>query len=121
MSSPRPVAPISGTPQTSAAKRTQRVHWMQRFIEVMEITDRKSTRLNSSHQIISYAVFCLKKKKHRIPRLSSPRLYGALPRAVAALFGHHRGRTAAAAAPGRAARPLDARHPPARLAHESSL
>src|SRR5258708_31327158 len=25
-------------------------------------TDRKSTRLNSSHQIISYAVFCLKKK-----------------------------------------------------------
>src|SRR5258708_15626019 len=36
--------------------------------------DRKSTRLNSSHQIISYAVFCLKKKKksenieHRIQK-----------------------------------------------------
>src|SRR5258708_17124170 len=28
-----------------------------------EFIDRKSTRLNSSHQIISYAVFCLKKKK----------------------------------------------------------
>src|SRR5258708_29605760 len=28
-----------------------------------EEADRKSTRLNSSHQIISYAVFCLKKKK----------------------------------------------------------
>src|SRR5438552_7945423 len=28
--------------------------------------DRKSTRLNSSHQIISYAVFCLKKKKQKI-------------------------------------------------------
>src|SRR5256885_12019355 len=27
--------------------------------------DRKSTRLNSSHLVISYAVFCLKKKKHR--------------------------------------------------------
>src|SRR5258708_27066104 len=27
------------------------------------LPDRKSTRLNSSHQIISYAVFCLKKKK----------------------------------------------------------
>src|SRR5258708_11209000 len=27
--------------------------------------DRKSIRLNSSHQIISYAVFCLKKKKYR--------------------------------------------------------
>src|SRR5256885_6573915 len=28
-----------------------------------ERTDRKSTRLNSSHLVISYAVFCLKKKK----------------------------------------------------------
>src|SRR5258708_37402155 len=31
--------------------------------------DRKSTRLNSSHQIISYAVFCLKKKKTRLRRI----------------------------------------------------
>src|SRR5258708_206041 len=30
--------------------------------------DRKSTRLNSSHQIISYAVFCLKKKKQKTKR-----------------------------------------------------
>src|SRR5438552_13929499 len=30
---------------------------------VADALDRKSTRLNSSHQIISYAVFCLKKKK----------------------------------------------------------
>src|SRR5258708_15073468 len=30
--------------------------------------DRKSTRLNSSHQIISYAVFCLKKKKTKEPQ-----------------------------------------------------
>src|SRR5258708_21055514 len=30
---------------------------------VKRVQDRKSTRLNSSHQIISYAVFCLKKKK----------------------------------------------------------
>src|SRR5258708_17515128 len=29
----------------------------------LRLGDRKSTRLNSSHQIISYAVFCLKKKK----------------------------------------------------------
>src|SRR5256885_4608278 len=28
-----------------------------------ELTDRKSTRLNSSHLVISYAVFCLKKKQ----------------------------------------------------------
>src|SRR5256885_3164155 len=36
--------------------------------------DRKSTRLNSSHLVISYAVFCLKKKRHlgirTLPRLS---------------------------------------------------
>src|SRR5438132_9013563 len=33
--------------------------------------DRKSTRLNSSHTVISYAVFCLKKKKleQRVPKL----------------------------------------------------
>src|SRR5947208_5959121 len=34
--------------------------------------DRKSTRLNSSHQIISYAVFCLKKKN--LVRIPSPQL-----------------------------------------------
>src|SRR5256885_11481060 len=33
--------------------------------------DRKSTRLNSSHLVISYAVFCLKKKKKRIMSTSS--------------------------------------------------
>src|SRR5436190_4940493 len=32
--------------------------------------DRKSTRLNSSHTVISYAVFCLKKKKKRSNSLS---------------------------------------------------
>src|SRR5438552_13879608 len=32
--------------------------------EMLDSLDRKSTRLNSSHQIISYAVFCLKKKKN---------------------------------------------------------
>src|SRR5436189_3614049 len=30
------------------------------------ISDRKSTRLNSSHRCISYAVFCLKKKKRHV-------------------------------------------------------
>src|SRR5947207_7932752 len=33
------------------------------FIVVHTTEDRKSTRLNSSHTVISYAVFCLKKKK----------------------------------------------------------
>src|SRR3712207_7000616 len=40
--------------------------------------DRKSTRLNSSHANISYAVFCLKKKKHRIP-IVTPSLYTFQP------------------------------------------
>ena len=34
-------------------------------IESWIISDRKSTRLNSSHTVISYAVFCLKKKKNK--------------------------------------------------------
>src|SRR5256886_8360709 len=34
-------------------------------IEAIELLDRKSTRLNSSHSQISYAVFCLKKKKKK--------------------------------------------------------
>src|SRR2546426_9271220 len=34
-------------------------------IDVAQGKDRKSTRLNSSHLVISYAVFCLKKKKNK--------------------------------------------------------
>src|SRR5256885_7649796 len=34
-------------------------------------SDRKSTRLNSSHLVISYAVFCLKKKKNKLLQLVS--------------------------------------------------
>src|SRR5438552_11029766 len=44
--------------------------------------DRKSTRLNSSHQIISYAVFCLKKKKKNDP-LSASREDRSLHRRLA--------------------------------------
>src|SRR5438552_16903306 len=39
---------------------TDRAAVLLRYFE----KDRKSTRLNSSHQIISYAVFCLKKKRY---------------------------------------------------------
>src|SRR3712207_7895919 len=35
-------------------------------MDVLEVRDRKSTRLNSSHANISYAVFCLKKKTKNI-------------------------------------------------------
>src|SRR5207247_6982664 len=42
------------------------------FLEMQPGTslDRKSTRLNSSHEWISYAVFCLKKKKKNIKKLT---------------------------------------------------
>src|SRR2546430_16231826 len=55
------------------ARLTMDREWHVRFIELMPVggmreltwehVDRKSTRLNSSHSQISYAVFCLKKKK----------------------------------------------------------
>src|SRR5256885_11665768 len=41
--------------------------------------DRKSTRLNSSHLVISYAVFCLKKKKHSTVAMHATFCQGMLP------------------------------------------
>mgnify|MGYP000161912911 CR=1 FL=1 len=37
----------------------------EELIKRLNLPDRKSTRLNSSHTVISYAVFCLKKKKNK--------------------------------------------------------
>src|SRR2546430_9195354 len=48
-----------------------------RFI-LLGLRDRKSTRLNSSHSQISYAVFCLKKKKKKLqisPEYANPTLF----------------------------------------------
>src|SRR5438552_18553619 len=59
---------------TDCPQRDERMGWTgdaQAFIPTaaynfdIALRDRKSTRLNSSHQIISYAVFCLKKKKKK--------------------------------------------------------
>src|SRR5256885_16207717 len=38
-------------------------HWLPPVLKKFHAKDRKSTRLNSSHLVISYAVFCLKKKQ----------------------------------------------------------
>src|SRR5207245_3076072 len=46
--------------ELSSALQTSIVDWKKRTVQ-----DRKSTRLNSSHGSISYAVFCLKKKNKR--------------------------------------------------------
>src|SRR3989475_4094936 len=45
---------------------------------VSSVPDRKSTRLNSSHSQISYAVFCLKKKKKKIKGRNITNLYQIL-------------------------------------------
>src|SRR2546422_2818873 len=52
----RPAATGGSAPATAAAPGRTKI-----FVNVGK--DRKSTRLNSSHGYISYAVFCLKKKK----------------------------------------------------------
>src|SRR5947208_11256580 len=49
-------------------------------------TDRKSTRLNSSHQIISYAVFCLKKKNKNANWRSKKRLTWTDPRFATEIY-----------------------------------
>src|SRR5256885_10584811 len=54
--------PISNGPAPQLANAEPR----QLLILLTPHGDRKSTRLNSSHLVISYAVFCLKKKKCRI-------------------------------------------------------
>src|SRR5688500_19541604 len=42
---------------------TSPARWITTWSPIRTSLDRKSTRLNSSHLVISYAVFCLKKKK----------------------------------------------------------
>src|SRR5258708_30283425 len=57
--------PISRPPSPSTIRRAGGTAPVARIQNraFRRYSDRKSTRLNSSHQIISYAVFCLKKKK----------------------------------------------------------
>src|SRR2546430_13485426 len=77
---------------------------MPRISPASTAKDRKSTRLNSSHSQISYAVFCLKKKKNDFignpsplplsardtPRLAEPRLH--LPSSEPAINSRTQGR-----------------------------
>src|SRR3712207_3860392 len=62
-----------------AAANLEPAEWSRLIAAADEETDRKSTRLNSSHANISYAVFCLKKKKLRTTsRTSSPWLISTI-------------------------------------------
>src|SRR5260221_10397893 len=58
--------PISDTPEPdkSAQESAWDAYLHRVAAQLAGSGDRKSTRLNSSHTVISYAVFCLKKKKH---------------------------------------------------------
>src|SRR2546427_8993396 len=53
----------SANPDIAANEQLTALNGALLFILLAAIADRKSTRLNSSHSQISYAVFCLKKKK----------------------------------------------------------
>src|SRR5699024_12158785 len=59
--------PEPGGPSASSGPEPEVADWLSDGDETetadLQQTDRKSTRLNSSHVSISYAVFCLKKKK----------------------------------------------------------
>src|SRR3712207_8337072 len=57
------VAPVEARAVHLAERGGGDRHGVERVEQRLERRDRKSTRLNSSHANISYAVFCLKKKK----------------------------------------------------------
>src|SRR5256885_7303237 len=62
-----PVLP-NGSPNFEQMNGEQRRAYDNARLEIRTAIDRKSTRLNSSHLVISYAVFCLKKKKNHVAR-----------------------------------------------------
>src|SRR5258708_11445159 len=63
------LVPVDSIPRLLGPLLGRRAEWRpaSRVLVLGNVRDRKSTRLNSSHHIISYAVFCLKKK------INSPR------------------------------------------------
>src|SRR2546430_8211098 len=63
---------IPVTPVSPGVFETVMSDGKKRAVLVRVAEDRKSTRLNSSHSQISYAVFCLKKKKQQIRHSSWP-------------------------------------------------
>src|SRR5256885_5217789 len=62
---------LSGQVFLVANHGTLNLHPIRSFVAVILAADRKSTRLNSSHLVISYAVFCLKKKKRQKHNISA--------------------------------------------------
>src|SRR5260221_6062986 len=67
----RSAARNGGWPTAAGRRRSDRAAW-GRSRPSGHRPDRKSTRLNSSHTVISYAVFCLKKKKKGADDIEEP-------------------------------------------------
>src|SRR5256885_13107555 len=79
--SPLPIVFITGHGDVPMAVNTMKkgaLDFIQKpfneeeLLNLVERIDRKSTRLNSSHLLISYAVFCLKKKNKELSRSPGP-------------------------------------------------
>src|SRR5260221_4576325 len=66
-----PISALEITPPTRCSGFFINTQITHQYFDILLGQDRKSTRLNSSHTVISYAVFCLKKKKK--VRAYSPR------------------------------------------------
>src|SRR2546430_9508218 len=84
--SPSPCAPRATAPAGKGSHRRSRrrltarrakQYPLRQALSTIPPQDRKSTRLNSSHSQISYAVFCLKKKKTSRSETASPELSAA--------------------------------------------
>src|SRR5258708_14799349 len=79
-------------PSAPVQRDPGRFFWRKFLGFARESQDRKSTRLNSSHQIISYAVFCLKKKKTHMGvalRMRSPWTLARSARSAQLQSAHH--------------------------------
>src|SRR5256885_2565759 len=90
--SPLPIVFITGHGDVPMAVNTMKkgaLDFIQKpfneeeLLNLVERIDRKSTRLNSSHLLISYAVFCLKKKNKELSRSSGSRRGGRVRQLLA--------------------------------------
>src|SRR5690625_6915626 len=71
-----------GQSHERAAHREALIAYLEQHQDILDDDakrDRKSTRLNSSHVAISYAVFCLKKKKQTVRRRGSTLSWNGRP------------------------------------------
>src|SRR2546422_6159811 len=66
---------LGGGPSAGVTVAEVNLKFIWDVVSQIKIGDRKSTRLNSSHGYISYAVFCLKKKRKRMSGLITVQVY----------------------------------------------